>query len=123
MAVSTKAEAPGGSKGLGSQIIKAFRQNMQTYTIILALVVIWVFFASMTNGAYLSAQNFSNLFRQMTVTSLLAIGMVLVIVTGNIDLSVGKVAGFVSVVVAYLQAFVWYKLLPDQPLLAARSRW
>jgi D-xylose transport system permease protein len=119
MAVSTKAEAPGNSKGLGSQIIKAFRQNMQTYTIILALLVIWGFFASVTNGAYMSAQNFSNLFRQMSVTSLLAVGMVLVIVTGNIDLSVGKVAGFVSVIVAYLQAYVWYKILPDQPLLAA----
>ena len=40
----------------------------------------------------------------MTVTSFLAVGMVLVIVTGNIDLSVGKLAGFVSVVVAYFQA-------------------
>ena len=45
--------------------------------------------------------------------------MVLVIVTGNIDLSVGKLAGFVSVIVAYLQAYVWYRYLPDQPILAA----
>ncbi len=92
--------------------------NMQTYSIILALFVLWGLFYLTTNGLYLSAQNFSNLFRQMTVTSFLAAGMVLVIVTGNIDLSVGKLAGFVSVVVAHFQARVWYSLLPDQPLLA-----
>jgi D-xylose transport system permease protein len=104
---------------LTSELLGQFRQNLQTYTIILALIAIWIFFAVMTEGNYLSPQNFSNLLRQMTVTSFLAIGMVLVIVTGNIDLSVGKAAGFVSVVVAYLQANVWYTLIPDQPALAA----
>lgn len=98
---------------------KMFRQNIQTYAIILALIFIWVFFAFLTDGNYLRPQNFSNLFRQMTVTAFLAIGMVLVIVTGNIDLSVGKLAGFVSVVVAYFQASVWTKVLPDQALAAA----
>ncbi len=55
----------------------------------------------------------------MTVTSFLAIGMVLVIVTGSIDLSVGKQAGFVSVVCAYLQFYTFYALFPNQPLLSA----
>jgi len=104
---------------LTSDLLKLFRRNIQTYAIILALVFIWVFFAFITDGAYLGAQNFSNLFRQMTVTAFLAIGMVLVIVTGGIDLSVGKLAGFVSVVVAYFQATIWTKLIPDQPILAA----
>ena len=48
----------------------------------------------------------------MTVTSFLATGMVLVIVTGNIDLSVGRLAGFVSVVVAFMQARVWSRCCP-----------
>ncbi len=100
-------------------ITHMFRQNLQTYTIILALIAIWILFGTLTKGAYLSPQNFSNLFRQMTVTSFLAIGMVLVIVTGGIDLSVGKVAGFVSVMAAYFQARVWFNLIPDQPILAA----
>lgn len=104
---------------LSSELMKRFRQNIQTYTIILALIIIWILFAVLTNGAYLSAQNFSNLFRQMTVTAFLAIGMVLVIVTGGIDLSVGKMAGFISVIVAHFQANVWNKALPDQPILAA----
>ncbi len=104
---------------LTSELLKLFRRNIQTYAIILALIFIWVFFAFITDGSYLGAQNFSNLFRQMTVTAFLAIGMVLVIVTGGIDLSVGKLAGFVSVVVAYFQATIWTKLIPDQPILAA----
>jgi D-xylose transport system permease protein len=98
---------------------KRFSENIQTYTLLLAMLAVWVLFNVLTNGFYLSPQNFSNLFRQMTVTSFLATGMVLVIVTGNIDLSVGKLAGFVSVVVAYLQANVWNSIFPGQPLVAA----
>jgi D-xylose transport system permease protein len=104
---------------LVADLIGLFRRNIQTYTIVLALLFIWIFFALLTDGAYLSAQNFSNLFRQMTVTAFLGVGMVLVIVTGNIDLSVGKLAGFVSVVVAAFQANVWTKVMPDQGILAA----
>jgi D-xylose transport system permease protein len=96
-----------------------FRKNIQTYIIIILLVLIWGIFAVVTKGGYLSAQNISNLFRQMTVTSLLAAGMVLVMVTGGIDLSVGKLAGFVSVVVAVFQHDIWYTLIPDKPILAA----
>jgi D-xylose transport system permease protein len=101
------------------ELKEKFKNNIQTYTIVLAMVGIWLLFAALTDGNYLKAQNVSNLFRQMTVTSFLAVGMVLVIVTGGIDLSVGKAAGFVSVVVAYFQAEVWYHYIPDQPLLAA----
>ena len=83
------------------------RANLQTITIILAwvaLVFVFQVLAGLEGKTFLSPQNISNLFRQMTVTSFLAIGMVFVIVTGNIDLSVGKLAGFVSVVAAYFQA-------------------
>ncbi len=95
-----------------SNLTKQFRANIQTYAIIVALIFIWILFSMLTGGLYLSPQNFSNLFRQMTVTSFLACGMVLVIVTGNIDLSVGKLAGFVSVVVAAFQANIWTRVFP-----------
>ena len=98
---------------LGRQI----RTNVQTYTIVVALIAIWVFFSIMTGGRYAAPQNFSNLFRQMTTTSFLAIGMVPVIVTGNIDLSVGKLAGFISVIVAKFQDDIWTQVLPDQVVL------
>ncbi len=104
MGTVTASPAEGQAK---FSVSKLFRANIQTYALIGALVIIWVFFAWQTKGAYMGAQNFSNLFRQMTITALLSVGMVLVIVTGNIDLSVGKLAGFVSVVVAFLQARVW----------------
>ncbi len=100
---------------------KRFRKNIQTYIIIIALVAIWGVFAIVTKGSYLGPQNISNLFRQMTVTGFLAVGMVLVMVTGGIDLSVGKLAGFVSVVVALFQRDVWFKLIPNQVVLAAIS--
>jgi len=100
-----------------ANMIKKLRINTQTYAIIVAMILIWLLFSIATGGAYVSPQNFSNLFRQMTVTSFLACGMVLVIVTGNIDLSVGKLAGFVSVVVAYFQANIWNQVLPEHKLL------
>jgi D-xylose transport system permease protein len=95
--------------------LQGFRRNIQTYTIIIALIVIWGYFAVATGGGYVSPQNISNLFRQMSVTSIMAAGMVLVIVTGGIDLSVGRLAGFVSTVVAYNQLH----RLTDNPPLAA----
>jgi len=120
MANPSITSQPGSaSSGGQSNLVRMFRQNIQTYTIIIALVLIWGFFSVTTNGAYVSPQNISNLFRQMAVTSLMAAGMVLIIVTGNIDLSVGRLAGYVSVVVAYFQAFQWNKIFPDQPALAA----
>jgi D-xylose transport system permease protein len=98
-------------------ITNRLRANFQTYALIMATVLIWIGFSIWSGGLYLGAQNFSNIFRQMTITGLLSVGMVLVIVTGHIDLSVGKLAGFVSVVVAYMQATYWPKVLPDQELL------
>ncbi len=100
-----------------SDFAKRLRANFQTYALIVATVIIWVGFSVWSGGTYLGAQNFSNIFRQMTITALLSVGMVLVIVTGHIDLSVGKLAGFVSVVVAYMQATYWPKVLPGHELL------
>ena len=97
-----------------SNLVKILRENIQTYAIVVALIVIWTLFSALTEGRFVGPQNFSNLFRQMTVTSFLAAGMVLVIVTGNIDLSVGKLAGFVSVVVAKFQDDIWTQVFPEQ---------
>ena len=96
---------------------KQIKENIQTYAILLAMVLVWILFSFLTDGRYVGSQNFSNLFRQMTVTSFLAVGMVLIIVTGNIDLSVGRLAGFVSVVVAKFQDDIWFAYLPNNPVL------
>ena len=86
------------------KLIQIIRNNMSTYTMILALAFIWLLFGFLTDWIFFSPRNLSNLFRQMTIVSFLSIGMVLVIVTGNIDLSVGSAVGLVSAIVAYLQA-------------------
>lgn len=85
-------------------ILDKMRANLKTYTMIIALALIWLLFGFSTDWIFFTPRNLSNLFRQMTIVSFLAMGMVLVIVTGNIDLSVGSITGFVSAVAAYLQA-------------------
>ncbi len=110
---------PSVAKGPLGTITKLLRANLQTYALIFATVIIWLYFSYQTNGSFLSPQNFSNLFRQMVITAFLSVGMVLVIVTGNIDLSVGKLAGFVSVVVAFVQANFLTTAFPDQPIIVA----
>jgi D-xylose transport system permease protein len=115
--ISTPAVAP--TETLWTRFLKSIRRNIQSYILVVAVAIIWAIFFFLTKGRYMDAQNISNLFRQMSVTSFMSIGMVLVIVTGGIDLSVGKLAGFVSVVVAYLQFNVWFQLFPGQVVLPA----
>jgi D-xylose transport system permease protein len=65
-----------------------------------AVAVIFVVFSLTTHGTFLTPRNLSLLARQMSVTSILAIGMVMVIVAGQIDLSVGALAGLLGAVAA-----------------------
>ena len=116
MSTTTTTASP--TKNGVSQIGQQIRSNLQTYALVVAMIVIWILFFFSTNGIYLSPQNFSNLFRQMTITAVLSVGMVLVFVAGHVDLSVGRLAGYVSVIVAYLQAYTWNKYLPGaSPIL------
>lgn len=85
---------------------KLFQMDIRAYTMIGALVVIWLLF-SLLNDTFLTPRNLSNLFLQMSGTAVLAIGMVLVIVAGQIDLSVGSLVGLTGGVAAILN--VWYE--------------
>src|SRR5260370_16335030 len=70
---------------------------LRAYTMLLALIGIWLFFQWATidqyhpYGLFLGATNFSKLLQQMAVTGVLAVGMLMVIVCGKIDLSFGAV--------------------------------
>ena len=77
-----------------------FRIPWRALTMVGALLVIWIVFSLMTEGTFLKPRNLSLLVRQMAVTSILAIGMVLVIVAGQIDLSVGALAGLLGAISA-----------------------
>jgi len=73
-----------------------------------ALAVIWLGFNWLSDGAFLSSRNLWNLLVQTASIAVMACGMVLVIVTRNIDLSVGSMLGFVGMVVGVVQV----RLLP-----------
>ena len=90
----------------GQTRIGGFRiptDSLRAYTMVFALVLIWLFFHWTTDGIFLSPRNFSNLFKQTAVTGVLAVGMLMVIVAGQIDLSVGSVVGLAGGVAAMLQ--------------------
>ncbi|KKI94027.1 ABC transporter permease [Bacillus sp. SA1-12] len=78
------------------------QNNMRQYSMVIALIFIMVLFQILTNGLLLQPLNITNLILQNSYILVLAIGMVLVIITGHIDLSVGSVAAFVGAISAIL---------------------
>lgn len=79
-----------------------FRKNIRQYGMIIALVFITVLFQILTDGILLKPLNITNLILQNSYILILAIGMVLVIITGHIDLSVGSVAAFIGALAAIM---------------------
>lgn len=113
--------------------------NVRSFATILMLLAVWALFAPLSelsmlpedetgrlkqavvtvvqgDSAYLSPRNLTNIFRQMCETGALAIGMVLIIACGNIDLSVGSLAGFLGGLAA--AATAWWGW-PDGGAMAA----
>ena len=66
----------------------------------LAVIVLILIAIPLTNGVFITSNNLTNLMRQMTITGLLSLGMLFVILTGGIDLSVGSVVGFSAIIAA-----------------------
>ncbi|MCY9665782.1 sugar ABC transporter permease [Paenibacillus alginolyticus] len=86
--------------------------DIRSYAMIAGLIILWIMFSIFTDGTFLSARNISNLTIQMSVVSILATGMVLIIVTGNIDLSVGSLVGLAGGVAAALMAWEGWGTTP-----------
>src|SRR3954469_20966813 len=84
--------------------------DWRALTMLGALLAIWVVFSVATDGTFLLPRNLSLLARQMAVTSILAVGMVLVIVAGQIDLSVGALAGLTGALAALAYARLGWPL-------------
>jgi D-xylose transport system permease protein len=110
MAAGTRVS---GESKVREAIGTSIRHNAKQYTMFLALLAIWVIFAVLTQGVFISSRNLSNLFVQTVTTAILAIGMVLVIVAGHIDLSVGSVLGFTGAVGAMLMVRFGWGVLPS----------
>ncbi|MFI8202370.1 multiple monosaccharide ABC transporter permease [Streptomyces sp. CNH189] len=92
--------APGG--GLWGLVLEGMRRNMRQYGMLIALGLIVTLFAVWTDGDLLLPRNVSNLVLQNSHILILAIGMMLVIIAGHIDLSVGSLTAFVGALAAVL---------------------
>ena len=86
----------GKSKNTTQGIGELFRRNVRQYGMLVALLAIMLFFQVRTDGVLLKPLNVTNLLLQNSYIVIMAIGMLLVIVAGHIDLSVGSVVGFVG---------------------------
>src|SRR5471032_1207235 len=78
------------------------KNNIRDYGMLLSLIVIMGFFQYMTDGTLLEPLNLTNLVLQNSYVVIMALGMLMVIVAGHIDLSVGSVAGFIGALAAVL---------------------
>jgi D-xylose transport system permease protein len=86
-----------------SAFLRATEIDVRMLGMIVALAGIWILFEFMSGHTFLSPRNLWNLSVQTSAIAIMATGMVLVIVSRNIDLSVGAVMGFVGVVMAIVQ--------------------
>lgn len=106
--LAATATASSSAKSFGGLSFSA--SALRSYTLVFALIFVWLFFqwatadAANPYGTFLSARNFSNLMRQTAVTGTLAVGMLMLIVAGQIDLSVGSVVGLAGGAAAIAQA-------------------
>jgi putative multiple sugar transport system permease protein len=85
--------------------VSSFTSHIREYGLILALIAIMVFF-QLTTGTLFKPVNLSNLVQQNSFIIVMALGMLLVIVSGHIDLSVGSVAGFIGALAAMMMV-IW----------------
>ncbi len=85
-----------------SNNIKQLFTQYKMLTLLIAVALIWAFFSYHTEGGFISPRNLSNLMRQMAITGIVACGMSLVIIAGEIDLSVGSLLGLLGGIAAVL---------------------
>ena len=85
-------------------LVLAAEVDTRLLGMIIALAVIWVGFDIMSGGLFLTPRNLWNLSVQSASVAVMATGMVLIIVSRNIDLSVGSILGFTGMTMALVQA-------------------
>lgn len=90
------------TKGANQGFWNIVKANLRNFSMFLVLGLIMVGFAFLTGGVNLNPRNFTYIFIQNSYILILAVGMLLVIVVGNIDLSVGSLTGFMGSVAVIL---------------------
>lgn len=110
MSKSTQSDAITQEIAEKNPILKLKSINFQVLVMLAAIAVIMLFFTFTTEGAYLSARNVSNLLRQTAITGILAVGMVFVIISAEIDLSVGSMMGLLGGAAAIFDVWLGWPL-------------
>jgi D-xylose transport system permease protein len=102
-----------------ARLLRSLEIDLRLLGMLGALVVIWLVFHAVTGGLYLTPRNLFNLSVQTSSVAVMATGMVFVIVTRNIDLSVGSLLGLLGMIMAVTQA----RILPEVVGLGNWSIW
>src|SRR4051812_770474 len=105
MSSRPEALAPGpdlpGRPSLVDPLRRLVQGDLASVRVIIAIALIWIIFEA-ENSRFLSAVNLTNLVLQVTATGLISVGVVFVLLLGEIDLSVGSVSGVTSALMAVL---------------------
>ena len=105
-------------------LIRATEVDTRMLAMLVALAVIWTVFHFMSGGTFLTPRNLWNLSVQTASVAIMATGMVLVIVSRNIDLSVGSMLGAIGVAIALLQAEILPGMIGfDNPSPGSSPSW
>ena len=88
------------------------KNNLRDYGLLISLVVIMGFFQFQTDGILMQPLNLTNLILQNSYIVVMALGMLLVIIAGYIDLSVGSVCGFIGGLAAVLMVDYGWSVVP-----------
>ena len=96
---------------LVARFFKATELDTRMLGLLGALLLIWIIFHVLSGGLFLTPRNLWNLSVQSAPVAIMATGMVLVIVTRNIDLSIGSMLGFIGMIMGVVQTDLMPKLL------------
>jgi putative multiple sugar transport system permease protein len=80
----------------------AIKESIRNYAMYAALAIIFIVFGITTSGSFLTARNLTNLINQTGYVAVMAVGMTLVLILTQIDLSIGSIAGFFGAVAGLL---------------------
>jgi ABC-type xylose transport system, permease component len=109
-AILTAARSGGGAQNPLKRFLAATELDTRLLGMVGALLIIWVGFNIFSGGLFLTPRNLWNLSVQTASVAVMVTGMVLVIVSRNIDLSVGSILGLVAMVMGVVQT----EILPSQ---------
>ncbi|KRD55383.1 ABC transporter permease [Acidovorax sp. Root275] len=109
---ASAAPAMGAAARPTRSLLDHAKHNLREYGMLITLVAIMGFFQYMTDGTLMQPLNLTNLVLQNSYIVIMALGMLLVIVAGHIDLSVGSVCGFIGALAAVLMVQYQWHFVP-----------